>query len=519
MGGPHVSNDSCPSINAFTVGNIGNSEYITVGNARFHSTHAEFILNGCLSDAEVTGSAPVRLDSIFVADPTTEPVTYTNIQMLGNRTDGGRTPWEYSAHAQRSDSLNGASWNMDSNFVHFSDSLVVAQLDGPESRTINVDSLLTASNDSATRVSLRSWSNNSGDTADQGSGNYPAGDADRFCNITSPTYQTLRAISMSFIFANQDSIWGSTDETINYNYVDNYLIDYGECQQGYWLNSTVRKILNSTTHGGSSTVSADSVDWDISNSILPNDASVLRTPMWDIAEEYQDSVVAAGFGGGIFNVINSGAVNLKTFCTQVVPGGLFFELRGQFFVDQPYASNGWVAYLARHDSVQSGSPTSKQFWEYRWSGVITDTSSTNAGRLFLASYASFACFQDTLIDHFRFGKVDTDYWFKGHEVDVGLPEAALVDSTMSDTAGNGGQHVIFREYSNGLVLFRPKMTGGADTTIATAVQVDLASAMWLVDEYLDSSSVSTVYIRALEGMRLRDVAAAPSGQKLRRIRK
>jgi len=504
LGGAHASNDSCPSINTFLVGNIYNAENVTLANARWFSTHNEFILNSCLHDDEISVGEPGRLDSIYLADPTTEPTVYTNLSSLGNRSDGDHVGWEYRAHMAKSDSINGAAWNADSNFVHFSDSVIVQQLDGPEQRTINAYSL----SDSAKRVSLRGWYNDASDFGASGSGYYPAGDGDWFCNITSPTYMTLRAVSMAFIFTKQDSIWGSTDATVNYNYVDNYILDWGECTPGYWYNDTTkgssvgRKIISSASHnGGVTTTVRDSLDWDIANSIGPNDASVLRTPMWDIAEEYQDSMVAAGFGGGIFNVINSGTTNLGNFCAQVIPGGLFYENRGKLFVSEPYA-DGWVLYLAKHDAAQTNSPTSKQFWEYRWAGTVYDTTTANADRIFLASMASFMCFQDTLIDHFHFGKADTDYWFKGHEVSIGLPEAAMIDSIIPETT----EHVMFREYTLGLVLFRPKMASGSDTTAADAITINLGGSMWRIDHNLDSTLVTSVDIRAQEGIILGDVS-------------
>ena len=485
--------DKTPSFNSMCGGNNYVSEPITATNAKWFAEHYDFVITGI-----------TYFDSLKKYNPNIEGALYTNLHMLGNRTDGSYTGWEYRAVMRFFDS---AGVPAESAFVHFADSLIEQMLDDG-TRLIKVKELKARHDDSATRVSLRGWYNGVADSGSGGSGYYPAGDGDWYTNVTSPRYRQYRAMAEKWIFQKQDSIFGFSN-TVNYTFVDNFVVDWGECAPGYWIDGPSRHIIRSAggpSGGAAWTTNRDYVDWDIKASILPNDATFLRQPMWAVLGEVQASMEAGGFGGCIPNVASSQAGPLYDFVSTQHPAGVSYEFQGDNIVLNAY-SNGWDRYIKVHDTVVAADGQCKQFWEYRFWPAVQDTTSPLAAAYFTAALGSFLCMQNPAIDYFKFGKLDSDYWFKGHEVDLGAPVGRWFDSTYTDSSGTPGQKVIFRKYEKGMAIFRPIMTSGYDTSPSHGIRINLGKPMYLVDAAYDSTLLSDgkVLVKAQEGVLLVDV--------------
>lgn len=483
-----MPSDKTPSFKSFVVGNIYQNDNMTLANGKWYADRYDFVLNQ-------RSSVPIH-DSMMKYNPDIEAAYYTDAHMTGNVE--GSSDWTYSCLMRFYDS---ASISAESAFVHIAESIVVHSLSDDADRWINLDSLASAGNDSATRVSLRYFYNDINDTANMGSGYYPAGDGEWYCNVTSPTFRSFRAASYLYMWERQDELLPNLDSVVNYAYLDNYLLTYQESVSNYWLSDGTRHIDSSIDYGGAWKTATAEVDWDIQDDIVPNDI-ILRTPLMQLAGEIQDSMAAGGYGGVIPNMNNTTIAALFDFVDGYEPAGLFYENRGEKIVKSPYndGGEGFWQYSRKHDTVLLANSATMQFWEYRlWaSNGDDDTSTADADRYFLMALNSFLCMQDTATDYFKFGLADMDFWFTGHEIDLGYP----IGEYDSLTYNSGDDFVFFRRYSKGFSVFRPEMTNYTSVTFThdslglgdtTLYQI----GAWLSDTvatiaYLDGIAIDTI---------------------------
>jgi hypothetical protein len=505
MAGIAGATDYHPSARHFGVGNIYHgTRPLTVSTASVYASRYDMILNG------LVGNGWSLRDSLYIYNPSMMTGNYSNLHMLGHRHIVSGDNY-YVAHEYHEFMTLWAAASMpaESAFVHYGGSKLMASLSGGE-RYFNLDSLRTAECDSCLRVSLRAWNN----IVDSGV-YYPASVGDWLCNMTSPTYRTIRAKLESFMWTHTDSLWGQVQPN-QYGYADNWCIwtsGPAFCQPTYWLTNSTCHIDSSKSAAGNWTASTDSVDWDIQLNISPNQTTLLQSAYASLAAEVQDSLQAQGFKGYVYNVGPTDSTRLAQFAAAADPGGHFYELQGgNIFEKTCSENNGWNIWNRRIRGVHAANANVLQLLEFRFNTIV-DTSYPAAKTQYVTALAIAYCIQEqdsTVL--FQIGEMDQNNWFEAWQVDIGWPTAATpAESTVTDLASKTGQKIIVRPYDHGLAIWRPLMTAGNDTTATSGYIMHLGKQMYQIGMHADSTllSDSTITVKAQHGYVLQDAGSLP----------
>lgn len=492
--------DYHPSARHYGAGNgYHGTTDLTAATAVWYAGHYDFIGAGLVGNGWELG------DTLYACNPNIMTCNYTNLIYLNHRhTVSGSNYYVAHEYHELMHLYDSASIPAESAFVHYGGSKLMASLSDGE-RYFNLDSLRTAGADSCIRVSLRTWNN----TADSGK-YYPAGVGDWFCNITSPTYRTFRAMTELFIFEHTDSLWGETHPN-QYGFADNYGLysagaQFDACP--YWLTGTSTHTDSSKSAAGNWTTSTDSVDWDIQLNIHVNQVAALKSAYISLAAEVQDSLQAHGFKGYIFNVGPTDSTNLAQFAASADPAGLEYEFQGDNIYASAYsAGGGWNAWNRKIRGVHAANASVLQLLEFRFASTV-DTSYANAKTQSIAGLAIGYCIQEqdstVLLQVFE---LNQNNYFEAWMVDIGWPTGAVpVESTVTDLASKANQKIIFRPYDNGLAIWRPLTTAGDDTTAASGYVIHLGKQMYQIGMHADSTllSDSTITVKAQHGYILQD---------------
>lgn len=516
-------------------------------NFAFWGEHADYIIAG---HAEATTSDGKFFDALkdraSDLSRTIKTFVYTNEHysimcddITTDTTDNGWNTEMYNFHFAV-DSLSLAWEDMFFHYADTYDSCIFPVWDGctgygDAHRYFDIGAIA----DSQKRVIQDFLGNDNGDSR------WPNGDANILNYFADPiAFAKARAYGYMRIFDRSSLFWG-LDSTPDGLFLDNH--DYDGCVAKSYIYNVGRG-NNMFSYGG--TTGGDvwsSVNSDMDWVGIASPIGAGHTVLWDsfalACLNFCDTLKDNGYGTMIANCVNlrgsrvgdysmNGSENV---CIQSIEFGCNDMINGYWSQLKGGSESGDIARL---DSLKDAGSMWINECRYYWNDATSND--TTPSYLAHVAFGAYLVFYDPTLSLFTYntrvpsygtGDGDTLCWSNWDLWEINMGDT-IADWYTTVTSGltnqSNGVHLLVREFDSGWAAFLPKEASGSDTSSTEYYTYDFGEPVYVLGEdspghasdsnYKANGEVQIQYAHSAIVLKVQG-APAPTGQRLRRIRK